>query len=262
MSDFSFGVCMDFKNKEQLILAKDAGVDYYEFNFGAIATAPQENIDEIKDYLKSSPIPCLTSNGMFPGEIKLVGPDRDFCVIDEYLDMASEKFASLGGDTVVFGSGKARRCPDGYSYEKASEELVEVCANHIAPYMKKYGLTCVIEPLRSAECNMVTTAKRGYEIFKLANKPEIKLLVDLFHFDTENEPRESILNYTDALAHIHIASATNERFYPKADDGTDYKEFFDMLRKANYGKRRISFEGRYDNFGEELKASLDLLKNL
>ncbi len=262
MSDFSFGVCIDFKNKEQLIQAREVGVDYYEFNFGSITSTAQKNIDEIKEFLKSSPIPCLTANGMFPGEMKLVGPEIDYALIDEYLDRGSERFASLGGDTVVFGSGKARRCPDDYSYEKATEELVELCANHIAPYMKKYGLTCVIEPLRSCECNMVTTAKRGFDICKLANKPQIKLLVDLYHFDCENEPRESILNYSDWLAHIHIASATNERRYPQDGDGTDYKQFFDILRKANYSTKRISFEGRYNNFEEELKLSLNFLKNL
>ncbi len=262
MADFIFGVCIDFNNKERLLQAKEAGVDYYEFGFGSLASAANDDIDEIKEFLKTSQVPCLTSNGMFPSEIKLVGPDKDYYVIDEYLDKASERFASIGGDTVVFGSGGARRCPDDYSYEKATEELVEVCGNHIAPYMKKYGLTCAIEPLRSAECNMVTTAKRGYEICKLANKPEIKLLVDLFHFDCENEPRESILNYTDSLAHIHIASATNNRFYPKEDDGTDYKQFLDILRKAGYQKKRISFEGRCDNFFEELKISLDMLKNM
>ncbi len=262
MSDFIFGVCVDFKNKEKLLQAKEAGIDYYEFGFGSIATSSQDDIDEIKEFLKYSKVPCLTSNGMFPGEIKLIGPEKDYSIIDEYLDNAGERFASLGGDTVVFGSGKARRCPDNYSYEKATEELVEVCANHIAPYMKKYGLTCAIEPLRSAECNMVTTASRGYEICKLANKTEIKLLVDLFHFDSENEPRESILNYTDSLAHIHIASATNNRYYPNNNDGTDYKQFLDILRKAGYEKKRISFEGRCDNFFEELKSSLNMLKNI
>lgn len=262
MSDFKFGVCLGFRDKERMLLAKKAGIDYYEFGFSSFADAEENELKELKSYLDEEKMICPTSNGMFPGEIKLVGKDIDYTLIDEFLDKTAERFAILGGETVVFGSGKARRCPDDYSYEKATEDLIRLCSDHIAPYMRKYALTCAIEPLRSCECNVITTAKRGYEICKAANVAEVKLLIDLFHFDTENEPRSSILDYSDSLAHIHIASATNNRIYPSPDDGTDYKEFFDILREADYSTKRISFEGGYNDFQKDITASLNFLKTL
>ena len=128
--------------------------------------------------------------------------------------------------------------------------------------MRKYGITCAIEPLRSAECNVITTAARGYEICKLADVSEVRLLVDLYHFDTEGEERSSILDYKGYLQHIHVASAKNDRYYPTADDGVNYKEFFNLLRKSEYKNMRISLEGRYENFSDEIKNTVKLLKTL
>ena len=128
--------------------------------------------------------------------------------------------------------------------------------------MRKYNLTCAIEPLRSSECNVITTAARGFEICQLADVPEVKLLIDLYHFDSENEERQSILNYSGHIQHIHIASAKNNRYYPTATDGVDYKEFFDLLRQSDYKSMRVSLEGRYDDFASEIKPAVDLLKTL
>lgn len=262
MSDFKFGVCLGYNDREKLLQAKEAGIDYFEFNFNALSQAEKSQLDELKDFLKEIQIPCCAANGMFPGEMKLVGPNVDYAKIDEHLDRASERLASLGGDTVVFGSGGARRCPDDWSYEEATEQLVKLCREHIAPYMRKYGITCAIEPLRSAECNVITTAARGYEICKLADVSEVRLLVDLYHFDTEGEERNSILDYKGYLQHIHVASAKNDRHYPTADDGVNYKEFFNLLRKSEYKNMRISLEGRYENFSDEIKNTVKLLKTL
>ncbi|MBQ3498696.1 MAG: sugar phosphate isomerase/epimerase [Clostridia bacterium] len=260
MSDFKFGVCLGYNDREKIIQAKEAGIDYFEFNYNAISKADKFQLDELKGFIEELKVPCYAANGMFPGELKVVGPDVDYVQIDEYLDKASEKLSALGADTVVFGSGGARRCPDDWHYKTATEQLVKLCRDHIAPYMRKYGLTCAIEPLRSAECNIITTAARGFEICQLADVSEVKLLVDLYHFDSENEERKSILNYKGNLQHIHIASAKNNRYYPTATDGVDYRSFFNLLRQADYKSMRVSLEGRYDNFANEIKLAVDLLK--
>ena len=262
MSDFKFGICTSFRDKEKLLLAKKAGAEYIEANFCDLSKADDEAIKDFIAFSKAEHLPCYTANCMFPGELKLVGPEVNYTAIDEYLDNAGEKFAKIGGQTVVFGSGGARRCPEGWSYETATEQLIRVCAEHISPYMKKFGLTCAIEPLNSKECNMVTTAKRGYEICKAANSPEVKLLIDMYHFDTENEPLNSILDYKGYLQHIHIANARNERKYPKFSDTTDYKAFLDILKKAGYPTGLISLEGRCENFFEEAKEAFDVLKQI
>ena len=262
MSDFRFGICTSFRDKERMLLAKKAGAEYIEANFCDLSKADDSEINDFIAFSKEEQLPCLTANCMFPGVIKLVGPEVDYSAIDEYLDNAAEKFFRVGGQTVVFGSSGSRRCPEGWSYDTATEQLVKACADHIAPYMKKHGIICAIEPLCSKECNLITTAKRGFEICKAANVSEVRLLIDMYHFDTENEPLESILDYTGYIQHIHIANARNERKLPKFSDTTDYKAFLDMLQKAEYSAGLISLEGRCENFFEEAKEAFEVLRQI
>lgn len=262
MSDFRFGICTSFRDKEKMLLAKKAGAEYIEANFCDLSKADNEILNDFIAFSNAENLPCLAANGMFPGELKLVGPDVDYSAIDEYLDRAGENFAKVGGQTVVFGSSGSRRCPDGWSYDVATEQLIKVCADHIAPYMKKYGIVCAIEPLNKKECNVITTARRGFEICKAANVPEVKLLIDMYHFDTENETLESIQDYRGYIKHIHIANAGNNRKYPKFSDTTDYKAFLNALRKSGYTNSLISLEGRCDNFYEEAKEGFEVLKQL
>ena len=260
MSGFRFGMCTSFRDKEKMLLAKKAGAEYIEINFCDLSKTDDLEISDFVAFSKEENLPCFTSNCMFPGEMKLVGPDVDYIAIDEYLDLAAEKFSSVGGKTVVFGSSRSRRRPDDWTDEAAFEQLVKVCADHIAPYMRKHGITCAIEPLCSKECNVITTAKRGFEICRAANVPEVKLLIDMYHFDTENEPLESILDYKGYIQHIHIANAANERKLPKFSDTTDYKAFLDILCKAEYATGLISLEGRCDSFYEEAREAFAVLR--
>ena len=199
---------------------------------------------------------------MFPGELPLVGPCADYGRIDEFVDRGGEIFASLGGRIVVFGSNDARRCPDNFPKAKAYEQLALVCAEHIAPWMKKHGLACVIEPLRAQECNMIYNSEIAFELCKVVDKPEIRMLIDLFHFRSENEPLERLQTYRDYIKHVHIASFKNDRLAPQADDGEDYTDFFTMLRTIGYTEKRISIEGRYKDFSVDAKSSLAYLRTL
>lgn len=262
MSDFRFGVCTSFRDKEKMLLAQKAGAEYIEVNFCDLSKADDETVNDLVTFSKAENLPCLTANCMFPGELKLVGPEVNYSAIDEYLDKAAEKFAKVGGQTVVFGSSGSRRCPDGWDYDIATEQLVRLCADHIAPYMRKHGIICAIEPLNRKECNIITTAKRGFEICKAANAPEVKLLIDMYHFDSENEPLESITDYKGYIQHIHIANAKNERKLPKFSDTTDYKAFLEALIKAEYEPKLISLEGRCENFYEEAKEAFEVLRQL
>ena len=262
MSDMRFGICMSYRDRQRQLEGKQAGADYCEPSFRELAVDNNDSINQYKELIQEIDLPCEAANGMFPGEIHLVGPDVDYGRIDEFVDRGAENFASLGGKVVVFGSGGARRCPDGFDKAKAYEQLNFVCSEHIAPWMKKHGLVCVIEPLRTQECNMVYNSKIAFDICRAVNKPEIQLLIDLFHFRSEKEPLERLREYQGWVRHVHIASVMNDRLVPQADDGEYYADFFAMLREIGYAEKRISLEGRYKDFNADAKSSLAYLRTL
>ena len=55
----------------------------------------------------------------------------------------------LGLKIIVFGSGGARKVPEGFSQDEAYKQLVEF-AKRIAPEAKKRGIVVAVEPLRSS----------------------------------------------------------------------------------------------------------------
>ena len=92
-------------------------------------------------------------------------------------------------------------------------------------------------------------------------RPGVQLLVDLFHFDLEQEPLSVISRYQGHLGHCHIASARNHRLLPQPWDGEDYLPFFQTLAAMGY-EGRLSLEGDTRGGLSQIRSSLEYLQAL
>jgi len=257
------GICLSYKDLASIRKAAEFGYDYIESTMSALATATAEDIAAFIETLKAVNLTCPAVNGFFPGTIRLTGPDADFAAADEYMYKAFENTKLIGIEQLVFGSGGARKVPDGFSKEAATEQLIEFCSEHVAPIAAKYGLTVCLEELNTKECNIINTCAEAMNIVRAVNKPQITLLWDFYHTGMENESPESIAEYKGYITHAHIASPSNARRYPKAGDGDDYAAFFGALRKAEYVNERVSIEASESNgFINSSAEALALLKSL
>ena len=158
----------------------------------------------------------------------------------------------------MFGSGKCRRCPEGYDYRKAYQELIGVyrLTGEIAA---EYGITIVIEPLSRAETNMICTMAEGAMLESDVNHPNVKLLSDYFHVIANHDNIEDIRAIGE-FGHIHIAAGKG-RLYPLSEEGEQYREFIGALKAAGYDGR-ISIEGKTTEIEKDGAAALALLKKL
>lgn len=239
-----------------------AGADYAEAGFSG--SLPGKTLDQVREraaQLEEAGIHVEAMNGFFPGELRLTGPEADFSAVDRYLEENLPKAAALGVKVVVFGSGGARRVPEGFPQEEAFAQLVELGREHIGPALGAYGMTCCVEPLNVKECNILTTSREGFELVRQANHPHFQLLVDLYHFDLAQEPLSEIGDYRGHLLHTHIASATNSREIPMPRDGENYTAFFQALKNIGY-TGRMSLEGNISQGLPQIKTSLSYLKSL
>jgi hypothetical protein len=89
--------------------------------------------------------------------------------------------AQLGVKNIVFGSGMARNCPEGFPMEKALEQVFEI-ACMIADIAKPYGINLTIEPLRKEECNMIHTAADSCNMARRSGRDNFRGHMDLYHF--------------------------------------------------------------------------------
>lgn len=258
-----FGVCRGLDDFESIKTASEVGVDYYECGFGSLANYDDEKINNCKAFLNECNLPCLVANGFIPGELKVVGDNVDYQKLSEYLDKGFERAKLLGVKKIVFGSGGARSFPEGYSLEKAKEQLAYFLSEYVAPKAEKAGCIIVMEPLRFCESSMIHTVFDGVEIARMSGKKNVAGLADLYHVYGNNDNIEGIGEFKGVLLHSHIAEP-EKRVYPSTKDSNEiiniYKKFFASLKKAEC--ETCSVEARTDDFANDIADALEILKSL
>ncbi|MBQ8183524.1 MAG: sugar phosphate isomerase/epimerase [Clostridia bacterium] len=257
------GVCRGLDDFDAMNAAIQAGVDYWETGFSCLAEFDDEKINTCKETLKACGLTCIASNGFIPGNMKLVGDDVDYVALKEYIDRGFERAEKIGVKKVVLGSGKARSFPEGFSLEKAKEQLAFFLKEYAAPRAKKADCIIVIEPLRFCESTMIYTVADGVEIARMSKSDNVKGLADLYHVYGNCDSIEGIAQFKGEIRHAHIAQPDTRR-YPSLFDGDDiksiYKKFFASLRAS--GCDTCSIEARTDDFNGEISDAIKVLKSI
>ncbi len=233
-----WGYNVDIKDMKSL---DEVGFDYFETAIAPIAEMDDAEYEKVKELFESLKTPVLVFNVLLPGSIKVVGDEYSKEKCSEYLEKALFRAKELGAEKVVFGSGGAKRIPDGFDREKAMEQLHEF-VKILAEKAKKYELIIPIEALRRAECNCINNLDEGESLCDSAESENVVMLADWFHMYAEGDTPERMKKLGKKLRHIHIAMP-NTRELPHADDGYDYTEFFDAVKSMGYDGG-ISFEGK------------------
>lgn len=259
---FIYGACIG-KDAKKVEILKNLGCEFCEVNFSALADGPEEDVQKIADECKKHGVLCLSANGFIPGRIRLTGPDVDDAVTLDYLEKAFDKLSVLGLKNVIFGSGGARNVPEGFSRERAKDQLVHFLRDLAAPLAEKYGIIIGIEELNSKETNIINTCAEAMEYVRAANSPCVRLLVDLYHVDLMGESVASLTHHKGYISHVHIASATQNRNVPTPADPEDYGKFLRILREAEYESGAISLEGGFPNgFETDTRTAVEYLRSV
>lgn len=257
-----FASCLDLsKAVERLEILKNHGYDGYEVGFSSVASASDEKIAELSETAKRLELPCISHNGMFPGDIKLLAGKDGYGAVEEYLERAFTKAKPLGSPIVVLGSGAARSIPDGMELDEAKERFAAVLSDVIAPIAKRHGMLVAIEELRAEECNFINNCREAMELIRAVDKPEIQLLVDYYHAILGGDKLSDIASFGSAIKHVHIASPKNNRRFPTIDDIGDCRAFFAALQKAGYDGF-VSLEGSDGgNFESAITEAISVMRS-
>lgn len=249
------GYCIGLKGLET---AKAAGFDYVELGTTEIAALSDSEFEESVERAKQVGIPTPNANLFLPATLRLTGPDA--MPVDEqmaYVRKAFARLARFGVKLLCFGSGGARRVPDGFPKEDAFKQLVAF-GKRIAPEARAHGITVVIEPLRKQETNIINTTAEGLELVNAVADPNFELLVDFYHLASEKEDPAIILRARDHIRHLHMANPQG-RVFPLAWDEFDYAPFFANLRQIGY-TGRISIEASSKDVPSEAPRAIALLR--
>ena len=248
------GICTAIENIEK---AEAYGFDYIEVGVGAIANLTDKEFAIAKELVSKRSIKPEAANGMLPGTFHICGEEANHEEVRVYLEHVFPRLAALGVTRVVFGSGGARRIPDGYCREKAWKELV-ACSKIVAEVAAKNGITIALEPLNVRETNIINSVTEGGKLVDAVAHKNFLLLVDYYHLGIDNEGYDGVRTYGKVLRHAHIAHP-KVRTVPKAGDEGGYEEFFAELKSVGYDER-VSIEGHIADFDVELPEASKYLK--
>ncbi|NLL84109.1 MAG: sugar phosphate isomerase/epimerase [Lentisphaerae bacterium] len=252
------GVCGPIAMAETI---KAAGFDYFEGGVSEVLCPLESDalFTERLAALQRLSIPCQALNGMVPGALKIVGPEVDTAALEHYVAVMTRRAAQAGIAVIVFGSGDARRIPDGFDREKAGDQLFWFM-RLLGYYAAIAGVVIALEPLNKGETNIFNTAGEGGEWVKRVDRPGFRLLVDAYHLMREEEPAEIITNETPLIAHMHVATKMG-RFAPGLEQCPELDSFYAAVKASGYSGR-LSIEGNAgDNPALNLKNACALLRN-
>ena len=252
------GLC-ESRDKE-IKQAYELGFDYVEVSNWAVYSMDDGKYNDMLKLAKKLPENFMYAcNGLVPPDFRLTGPDVDFDKIKDFAEKSFAKLAKLGVKMLVFGSSKAKIVPEGFDFDEAMAQLVKV-TQIFAEAAAKNGQRVCIEPLRTEECNIINTAEDSVKLAKDTGCANVGGHVDYYHLMQNGEKMSKLEGLAKDIFHTHIASPCKRNF-PTFDDGADYKQFFDYLRKGGYDAT-VSFEGGGNKTTENLKALCDYLKSL
>ena len=251
---YPLGICLSPESARPLSLG---AFDFLEVNVQQflMPEAPASAFEQQLELARACAWPVRAANCFLPGDLKCVGESVDGARLLAYAKTAFQRAAQAGIETIVFGSGAARRAPEGYDIARAFDDYVAVL-RQLGPLAEKSGVTLVVEPLNRSESNIVNSVAEGAEAVERCGHPSIRLLADSFHMMVESEPASEIVRFGKWIHHVHFAELEGRAFPGKHRE--DFRPFFDALAQINY-QGRIALECAWDDIATDLVTSAHYL---
>ncbi len=259
-SSIRIGCCVPLR---ELRSAAQAGFDYVEPAAAEIAELTPAQFEQAKQNVLASPIRCEAFNSFIRRrELAVVGPNVDLTAVKEYVDFTLGRCRQLGATIVVWGSAGSRNVPEGFSRERAWEQIA-CFLQAIAPIAAQHRIVISLEPLNRKESNILNTGREALKMVNQVNLPEIRMIIDYYHLRLENEGLDIFDEAQGKINHIHFARPQG-RLWPKApDEDPLYPQFFETLRRLHWtgglsieGNGSVEADGRQSLafFREELRS--------
>lgn len=227
---------------------KAAGYDYAELPLAQVMELSGAEQEQLQRALEKNGLPCECCNNFYPSYVRLTGEHTDAEQIRTYTARAVETAARLGARVIVFGSSGAKNVPEGFSAEKAFEQIADTLelADREAG---RYGIRIAVEPLNRKESNIILNLAEGARLTQARPYRHIGLLVDYYHHRMEAESDGALRQYGDRLLHVHFAEPEGRRF--PSEPREEYKQFFQLLKACGYGGR-VSIEAFSEHPREDI----------
>lgn len=203
--------------RKYLPALKELNYNFVELPLAQVMDLSNQDFRGLVRQLHQLSLPCMCCNNFFPAFLRLTGEyAAPVGVVDAYMEKALYRAAAMGADKVIFGSSGAKNIPAGFSYDKAYDQIV-FTLRRAASIAGPLGLTIGVEPLNHMEGNIIRNLSESDRLMKDVDSPQIRLMLDYYHFSMEGEAAETLDSLIDQIIHVHLASLHGRRF-PHAEE--------------------------------------------
>ena len=230
------------------------GYDYAEISPALLGideaggTIEQQALEQIQ----GSPVPVTAMCG-FLARSKVVGPEVDSAQVRDYVIRLFDAMQQTGVPVIGYGSGGSRFVPDGFSRDRALEQVndfLQVCADLGEPR----GVQVALEPYNYDDANLINTVPEGIEMVQKVNRPGIQLMADFFHMRLNGESFDTLAAAGPYLIHAHIAEPGRGR--PQTTPA-EHAAYLQALCEAGY-YGRVTQTGELPAYDSPTEAAATL----
>ena len=170
------------------------GFDYIEPAAADIAGMSEDKFKQYADEVLSSQIRCEAFNSFIRRpELVVLGNAVPTAALKDYMEACLARCRKLGASIVVWGSAGSRKVPEGFSRERARQQIAEFLrvAGDIA---RRYEILIAIEPLRRQESNILNSGAESLEMVRMVKHPSVRMIIDYYHLREEDEDPSIVRN--------------------------------------------------------------------
>ena len=209
-----------------------AGFDALEISPWFPSELTRARVKSLEASLKRNGLAFSGFTFIYPPEMALASPSHDRrnkSII--YTKQLIELAHTLGGEALVWGSGRARNIPRDVPIGRGYGWLVELLKAS-ASLADVKGIKIAIEPINRFESTIIHNIREALSLAKLVNHDSVGLVYDTFHTSLEEDSFTGpILLAGKRLAAVHVSDC-NRKIPGKGH--LDFQPIFRALKQVRY----------------------------
>ncbi len=198
----------------------------------ALKRADEINVLHLQSLLDENQleVSCISTGqvyadeGLMFTETDTVKRQRVTGIFKELIDLATDF-----GQLVNIGRvrGQIGRLP-----KPEAEDLFLEITRGLCDYAHPKGVTLILEPVNRYEIDFINNVEEGVELMKKVNRPNMKLMPDVFHMNIEDRTiGPELAKHIDFVKYIHFADSN--RLAP-GQGHLDFPKIMNSLFQAHY----------------------------
>ncbi len=201
---------------------------------------------------------ALVCTGEIWGQLGLSYTDKDEEIRKKAIAKTKEiiDFASFLGAKINIGRIRGQYCSA--LTKEQTEDYAVKAFQEISDYAVPKNVDIALETVTIMQTNFINTLAEAMDIIKRVNRPNFKLMLDIFHLNLEEKNViEAIKKYNTHSIHVHLAD--NNRRYP-GHCGLDFEEIISTFKQCGYDGDYCTEIYQIPDMKEAAKGAINHLK--